>query len=427
MRLLLVHLILLLSFFLLATLGQTHPLSSPQSIDWSGAVVTVQALGVNNQVMKSGPGVYIATSNTILTLKDLIKNAHHIRIRSAQNRYESAYVSPQATENPKLIQLTTTQTRQFGVELSTAACMPRMGEHILTFDETGRQLYSGIVLNNYHLSGNVWITAIALATDKAVIGQPVTNDAGEIIGLIAFQSSAKSSHYFVYPVTSQTDNNVAMDLPASIDIPAEDISADSDSLARQEFFLGLFALSGSNYEQALMHFRKSVAADPLHLEAWFQIGYCANKLKMYDTAIEAFQHYIRFVPTNPEVHYNLGVVYSQLEYYDKAIHSFRKSLELNEKYVKASYNLAVVYNRQQKYKQAVQAFKQTISLKPDYAEAFFGLGLALGHLNKHQQAVDAFQQALAIRPDYVQAMIGLGLIRSNYSEQASSSLSTQQQ
>ncbi|MBN2009811.1 tetratricopeptide repeat protein [candidate division KSB1 bacterium] len=378
----------------------------------TSAIVKVDMVDETGMLQQSFPGCIISSNGDIVTLKSNLSPKMFLRITNADGTFTSVRIEQQSAVNQSLGYLKLAASNKAVNSVLPVQQMPDTGEIVYIVNSASAVPLAAKVIK----PASATFRQISIRPDrplsKSCNGAAVLSRSGQLVGLLSAEPSSIESAYIVLPVIEPPQHN-SDNAYLKIETPVEEQPASMDSPASKEFFMGLFALTNTDYNKALLHFKKVIEIDSCNSDAWFQLGYCANKLAHYQEAAKAFEVYIHFSPDNPEAFYNLGVVYTHLENYQPAIQYFKRCIILNKNYVKAYYNLAVVYNRLANYSDAIDFFHKVLELQPDYAEAYFGMGLSYGHINQHQKAIDAFEHALALRPDYVEAMIGLGLLKSS--------------
>lgn len=85
------------------------------------------------------------------------------------------------------------------------------------------------------------------------------------------------------------------------------------------------------YEKALPYLEIAIKTDisSLKARAYFNIGFCYDKLKTYSKSIEAYKQIIRINPDCAEVHYSLGVAYLLIRDRDSALNEYKILEELD--------------------------------------------------------------------------------------------------
>ena len=71
--------------------------------------------------------------------------------------------------------------------------------------------------------------------------------------------------------------------------------------ARAQDSLGIYLLRGKHYTDAMRCFKKSIETQPLKLESWYNLGYCALQIEDHKEAARAYHRCTNIEPDNFEV------------------------------------------------------------------------------------------------------------------------------
>jgi tetratricopeptide (TPR) repeat protein len=147
------------------------------------------------------------------------------------------------------------------------------------------------------------------------------------------------------------------------------------------------------YKKALPYLEIAIKTDVSSLKAWayFNIGFCYDKLKTYTKAIEAYTRVIHINPDDAIAHCNLGFAYDQLGFHEDAREAYIKAIRINPDYAEAHYYLGLDYIIFGFRIFAIEAYKQAIRINPDYAEAHYSLGVAYLLIRDRDSALDEYK------------------------------------
>ena len=147
------------------------------------------------------------------------------------------------------------------------------------------------------------------------------------------------------------------------------------------------------YEEALPYLEIAIKTDVSSLKAWayFNIGFCYDKLKAYTKAIEAYIQVIHINPDDEIAHCNLGFAYDQLGFHEDAREAYIQAIRIDPDYAEANYRLGVDYVILGFRIFAIEAYKQAIHIDPDYAEAHYSLGVAYHLIRDRDSALNEYK------------------------------------
>ena len=207
--------------------------------------------------------------------------------------------------------------------------------------------------------------------------------------------------------------------------------------------LALVQIESGDLDQAGIHLRKALEADPELAPARFQLGEVLRRQRRPDEAAEQYRHALRLKPGHAAAHNGLGLILKERQQIEGALEHFRLAVRNDFLSAEAHANSGTVFLQQGqveeatrefhralqiepnnpgvyrslgvaragvgRHPQAVGAFRQAISLKPDDAEAHYNLGLSQNELGRLEEAIQAFEKAIALRSDYAEAHSSLGV------------------
>jgi len=147
------------------------------------------------------------------------------------------------------------------------------------------------------------------------------------------------------------------------------------------------------YKKALPYLEIAIKTDisSLKARAYFNIGFCYDKLKTYSKAIEAYKQTIRIYPDYAIAHYNLGFAYDQLGFHEDAREAYIQAIRIYPDYAEAHYRLGVDYIIFGFRIFAIEAYKQAVRINPNYAEAHYSLGVAYLLIRDRDSALNEYK------------------------------------
>jgi len=147
------------------------------------------------------------------------------------------------------------------------------------------------------------------------------------------------------------------------------------------------------YEKALPYLEIAIKTDisSLKARAYFNIGFCHDKLKTYSKAIEAYKQVIYIYPDYAIAHCNLGFAYDQLGFHEEAREAYIQAIRIYPDYAEAHYRLGVDYIIFGFRIFAIEAYKQAVRIDPDYAEAHYSLGVAYLLIRDRNSALNEYK------------------------------------
>jgi len=161
------------------------------------------------------------------------------------------------------------------------------------------------------------------------------------------------------------------------------LDADPDNPLRHDAVAALY-LDDGQFDQAVVHFRRSLALNPAPASTHYNLGYALSVRGRQAEAAAEFSEALRIDPDYAQAHNNLGAALQLLGRTDDALAHFRRA----------------------------------VALRPDNIEARVNLAQLLSALGLAADAAGEFQRVLARRADDPQALSGLAWIRSTSSTES---------
>jgi len=100
--------------------------------------------------------------------------------------------------------------------------------------------------------------------------------------------------------------------------------------AGAEYILGEMARQGSQWDDAIAHFRRATKLDASFGDAYMSLGFCLVAVKRYEEAIPPLQVAVRLQQGNPSAHYNLAVALSRTGKKEEAEKEFAIQRQLTQ-------------------------------------------------------------------------------------------------
>lgn len=170
--------------------------------------------------------------------------------------------------------------------------------------------------------------------------------------------------------------------------------------------LGL-ALSKSQPEQALEHFRRAVEIRPGYVHARYNLG---NLLMRQDRLTEA-EGQLRLVvgqqPGLARAHSDLGNCLLRQGKVAEAQEQYREALRIEPLFADAHYNLAMALHHQGRVEEAEEHYRRVAGLDPANADAHYNLGVLLESRGDVEAALEEYRRALEIEPKNTDALRNL--------------------
>ncbi len=155
-------------------------------------------------------------------------------------------------------------------------------------------------------------------------------------------------------------------------------------------------------------YRRILAAEPNHADAWHLLGIIAYQVGKHELAVEYIGRAIGSRGTVAAFHNNLGNALQGQGKLVDAVACYHRAVQLKPDYVEAHNNLGTALRAQGMLDDAAACYRRALELNPDHAEAHNNLGTALSDQGKPDDAVDCYRRAVQLKPNFAEAHNNLG-------------------
>lgn len=202
-----------------------------------------------------------------------------------------------------------------------------------------------------------------------------------------------------------------------------------------------FVEGDKNCEKSIQLHQFIVDETPYNPQAWFNLGYAYQEMKLYEKAIDAYE-YVLVIDENFEfVRRNIADAYIGLRNYDKAIETLEVCLRKKEEstlyealgycyerkrkyeYARTSYRLAIELNpeddilyyklgksftTEKLWKKALPYLHSAVNLNFDEGKYHLLLGECYARMEEYDQAIDQYMVAIELKPTNSTPRLALG-------------------
>mmetsp|Transcript_47559 Transcript_47559/g.95812 ORF Transcript_47559/g.95812 Transcript_47559/m.95812 type:complete len:280 (-) Transcript_47559:177-1016(-) len=168
------------------------------------------------------------------------------------------------------------------------------------------------------------------------------------------------------------------------------------------------------HAQAKDIYERVLAIDSNHHEAWYNLGYVQEELKMFKDAVVSFARALELDPTDKDALINLGNCYMSLNDFERSVQTYVAAIKLDPNCVMSHYNLASAHHSAATsttdpaaahlhFQNARAKFEAAIELNADYADAYFNLGICYQDEGDSRNARKMYLKAIELQPDMEEA------------------------
>ncbi|AWT60484.1 MAG: Thiol:disulfide interchange protein TlpA [Candidatus Moanabacter tarae] len=164
--------------------------------------------------------------------------------------------------------------------------------------------------------------------------------------------------------------------------------------------LGVALQTTGKTEEAINQFRKALESEPDYIDAHFNLGLVLSSKQHFNDAISHFRKVLRHDPGRAEAQLHLGQALQSQGLFEKAEDRYRQALSVNPKLAKANVLLGRLMQQQGRLVEAIGQYRRAVRTQPDLAIAHYNLGIALIAIDLQSEALKALQEAGRIDPNW---------------------------
>jgi protein O-GlcNAc transferase len=156
-------------------------------------------------------------------------------------------------------------------------------------------------------------------------------------------------------------------------------------------------------DEAVRHYRRSIALDPDYVEALYNGGNVLVRLKQHEEALANFNRVLAVAPNFAEAINNRGSALFELGRYADALADFDRALSIKPEFVDALSNRGAALVGLKQYEEAIASCDRALAIDSNNVSALAHRGNAHFELRRFAEAAHDFGCLLGIDPDYAYA------------------------
>lgn len=170
--------------------------------------------------------------------------------------------------------------------------------------------------------------------------------------------------------------------------------------------VGLSLFYQSNYQEAILEFKKSIDLDQNNFEAFLNLGSSYLKITDLNNAELFLKKAIDLDNKNAQAHILYSKIFLAQNKIEDSI-SYLKSLKQLEKKVQIIFEIGRIYISIYEYENALSYFNKANKINPNNASILNNLGICYDNLNKNQLALDCFLEGFKINKNDLSIIVNL--------------------
>ncbi|TWT45204.1 Spermidine synthase [Phycisphaerae bacterium RAS1] len=172
--------------------------------------------------------------------------------------------------------------------------------------------------------------------------------------------------------------------------------------------LGIAALRGGRYAEAVEVLREAVSADPWNPEAHWRLGVALHEAGRDAEAIPVLEAGLRLRPRHVPMTNDYAVALIAVGRGDEGLKLLQRCAELRPQSASARYALAVGLTRAGQLEAAVGEYHAALRLDATLVDAYNNCGRALAGLRRYGEAIEMLRQGFGQKSDDARLAINLG-------------------
>jgi tetratricopeptide (TPR) repeat protein len=151
--------------------------------------------------------------------------------------------------------------------------------------------------------------------------------------------------------------------------------------------------------RAIQLYQQSLALDPTHPVARFNLGLAFAEQGDCESALAAFEVAAQLDPQDQEIQVERGRAYLELGRYDQAVEAYQAALSICAENAEALAGLGLAYYSLGLYDTAADYCQRAVELAPEEAGLHYNLALSLEAAGRHAEADTAIERAWTLGQD----------------------------
>ncbi|HTX99636.1 MAG TPA: tetratricopeptide repeat-containing glycosyltransferase family protein [Bacteroidota bacterium] len=165
---------------------------------------------------------------------------------------------------------------------------------------------------------------------------------------------------------------------------------------------------GAVVDRARMQLEERVAASPLDVDAWFNLGIFSRDRGDLGRADACFHHVLALRPDHSLASVELGLICRKRGDLETAAAWYRRALEADPSSVNAHFNLGNWARDTERYAQAEAEYGCVLQAQPEHYGAWVNSGYVFEQQVRYVEALRCYTRALSLRPHHAGSYVNIG-------------------
>jgi tetratricopeptide (TPR) repeat protein len=359
-----------------------------------GGVVTLMALGANNEVLGEGSGFFVE-QGVIATCYHLVSKAASVTGKNAKgkNLKIEGVLGVDKKLNLALLSVKgKAQSLAYGNsdELESGKKVFAVGSN-----ESGEiMIAEGEAKNMFEIDSIRKVVQTSLDVPMHFNGAPLLGENGQVMGMIIFFERR-------FRITLTSNSLKTMEKQSLIkfkDWKPEDYMETEDAA----YFAGKTSFLLDELGRAQLYLEKLSRTRPDDIEIHSILASSYESIRNYDMALKSYEKVIELDSNRHDAYYGLGMLLINMRQFENAMPHLEKAVALNPDYTGAYFYIGSAHQDLRNFDKAAQAYEKFLESRPENAwETYYRLGICQNELQQFESAIASFQEALKEKPQEV--------------------------
>ncbi|MBN2328168.1 MAG: tetratricopeptide repeat protein [Candidatus Omnitrophica bacterium] len=167
----------------------------------------------------------------------------------------------------------------------------------------------------------------------------------------------------------------------------------------QYYHTGVDLYAAGHYDEALIHFKKTVLLQPDFPDAYFKIACIYSELKLYPDAFSLYEKVVGLLPNDLEILWMYGKTLLKAGEEKKGVKILKKGMKLNRRDPRCRLELARYYVHIEQWQKAQALLENGLKWNPGCAPYYSLAGDISRKRKKYAKAQEYFEKCLELEPD----------------------------
>jgi tetratricopeptide (TPR) repeat protein len=168
---------------------------------------------------------------------------------------------------------------------------------------------------------------------------------------------------------------------------------------RAQFNLGVYCFGQQDMDEAVDHFKRTIALDPNYSPVYNMIGYAYRQQGNYSGAEQAFKKYVELLPNDPNPYDSYGELLLKMGRFEDSLTQYHKALSIDPDFQSSHFGISADLMYENKPDQAnaeLQKMADQARNDGELRTALFGMAVVASDSGKFEKALQAMDREYVV-------------------------------